>query len=310
MPGPEPDSVLVVGGSRPGPSRTRALTETTVAIVEQCGATAEVWDVGTAGRRPAGLRARAARAQALVLVTPTYHNSYSGLLKHALDQLDLAAVAGKPAALLATCGEAPTPQALDHLRIVLGALGATVVPSQAVAVEADFETTADGYRVADDLLLERVRAVVLELLWFARRLRRHGPRPPGAHAAGRPGARRNGELPDQIARAIEYIRRNYPKGRVPLDSVAREACMSRYHFSRTFKHATGTRFIDFVAEVRLAEARTLVAETDRSITSIAHAVGYRDVGSFERSFKKRLGMSPSEYRRRARARAVELLAAR
>lgn len=307
MPRAQRASVLVIGGGRSRSSRTRGLLETATAIVEECGATPEVWDVGTVNHKqpggarqapqPSGLRAMATRAHALILVTPTYHGSYSGLIKHSLDQLDPAVVSGKPVALMATCGPVPTPQALDHLRIVAGALGATTIPSQVVAGEADFRMLGESYVVADELLLERVRATVVELVWFAQRLGAPG------------GALRNGDsprlqaddLPEQIARAAEYVRENFTNGRLSLDRVAREACMSRSHFSRTFKRATGTRFMDFVTDLRMAEARALLAESDRSITGIALAVGYRDLSPFERAFKKQFGLAPSQYRKRVRA---------
>jgi AraC-like DNA-binding protein len=274
-----------------------------------------VWDVGIANRRPAadarqplhlsGLRATAARARALVLVTPTCHGSYSGLVKHSLDQLDAAAVGGKPVVLMATCEGTPTPQAVDHLRTVIAALGAMSIPAHVVASEAGFDAAGDGYRI-DDELLQGVRAAVVELAWFVQRLRRPAPGASARRNGAAPPAQRNGdarvaELPDQIARAVEYIRANFAKGQLPLDRVAREACMSRYHFSRSFKRATGTRFVDFVTSLRLAEARTLLADSDDPIGSIALAVGYQHLRPFERSFKREFGLAPSQYRKRLRA---------
>lgn len=328
IPTPEPVHVLLIGGSRSHPSRTRGLLEAAVAAVRQRGATAAVWDVGRVGardangarraRQPSELRALAARAHALVVVTPTYHHSYSGLIKHALDHLDRSALAGKPAGLMTTCGTSPTPQAVDQLRIVVRALGATAIPSQVVATECGFRRLSDGYRVADAPLLEGVRTLITELMWFAQRLRRpangavHVRRPAAALAAAAQDATAprtsadavrlgNGDFPDQIMRAVRYIVQNFTKGQLSLDSVAREACMSRYHFSRTFKRETGTRFIDFLTTVRLAEACTLLTQTDQSITSIAFGVGYRDLSHFERTFKKEFGFSPSQYRNRLRA---------
>lgn len=329
IPTPEPVHVLLLGGSRSHPSRTRGLLEAAAAAVQQRGATAALWDVGRVNvrdsggarrlRQPSELRALAARAHALVVVTPTYHHSYSGLIKHALDHLDRSALAGKPAGLMTTCGASPTPQAVDQLRIVVRALGGTAIPSQVVATECGFRRVTDGYQLADTPLLESVRALVTELVWFAQRLRRPAngtlsiKRPAAAALAAAaqettaPKATAdavrlgNGDFPDQIMRAVRYIVQNFTKGQLSLDSVAREACMSRYHFSRTFKRETGTRFIDFLTTVRLAEACTLLTQTDQSITSIAFGVGYRDLSHFERTFKKEFGFSPSQYRNRLRA---------
>nr|MDQ3936352.1 AraC family transcriptional regulator [Actinomycetota bacterium] len=113
---------------------------------------------------------------------------------------------------------------------------------------------------------------------------------------GRP----RGDYPDQIMRAVEYIRANFAKGPLPLDAVAHEAHMSRYHFSRTFKRITGVRFSEYVTSLRLAQACALLSEGDQTITAIALAVGYQDLRPFERTFKKELGYTPSQYRRRVR----------
>jgi AraC-like DNA-binding protein/NAD(P)H-dependent FMN reductase len=299
-------SILVVGGSRTVPSRTRALLEDVAVAVEEAGAVPELWDVREAAQ-PSALHGAASRAQALVVVTPTYHGSYSGLVKHALDQLDPVLVGGKPVALMATTGPVPTPQALDHLRIVAGALDAFAIPAQIVATEAGFQRRGGRYEIADELLHQRVRAVVQALVVVAWRLGASGE--PGLHPeyareGGGPAAdllrRPRGEYPDQIMRAVEYIRANFAKGPLPLDAVAREAHMSRYHFSRTFKRVTGVRFIDYVMRLRLAQARALLAESEQTITAIAFAVGYQDLRPFERTFKKELGYTPSQYRRRAR----------
>jgi AraC-like DNA-binding protein/NAD(P)H-dependent FMN reductase len=316
--------ILVIGGSRSRPSRTRALLESAAAALERCDATAEVWDVGRLGRagegsrqasHPSELRAMAQRAHGFVIATPTYHNSYSGLIKHALDHLDHGIVAGRAVALMATCGRTPSPQAVDHLRIVTRALGATAIPSQVIASEPSFGQLAQGYRIIDDRLVERVRAVMAELVWFAQRFRRPTitAAPPTRLAAPRALAEpvggeddvalrlNNGDFPDQIMRAVRYIRENFAEGQLSLDRVASEACMSRYHFSRTFKRETGTRFIDFLTTVRLAEACSLLTHTNQSITSIAFGVGYRDLSHFERTFKKEFGFAPSRYRTRVRA---------
>jgi AraC-like DNA-binding protein/NAD(P)H-dependent FMN reductase len=325
---PQPVDLLLIGGSTSRPSHTRGLVDAAAAAASRMGAAVEVWDAagvtargdgtgrGRPASRPADLRALAVRVHAIVIASPTHHNSYSGLIKHALDHLPRNCLAGKPVALMATCGRQPTPQAVDHLRIVVRALGGTAIPSQVIATEADFRRLPERFELASEGLGQILRGTVAELLWFAQRLRRPvngavaGARPAGAAATSRPapacpgdGSLRlgRGDFPDQIMRAVEYIQESFRKGHLSLDSVAREACMSRFHFSRTFKRATGTRFIDFVTTMRLAEACMLLTETNQSITSVAFGVGYRDLSHFERTFKKEFGFSPSDYRQRVRA---------
>jgi NAD(P)H-dependent FMN reductase len=108
-------------------------------------------------------------ADAIVLATPVYHNSYSGLLKNALDQLSIAQFRYKPVGLIAFGGGLSAVQACDHLRIVARGLLAVAVPTQIVAVSNDFVSREEGgipsYR--PELIL-RGRRMVDELMDFAR----------------------------------------------------------------------------------------------------------------------------------------------
>jgi AraC-like DNA-binding protein/NAD(P)H-dependent FMN reductase len=321
----EPPRVLLIGGSRAEPSRTRTMLAATAQILRRRCVLVDVCDVGLVGRRwpdgtretlhPAELRTRVERAHALVVATPTYHGSFSGVIKLWLDQLERGALAGKPTGLMATCGGMPTTRALDHLRIVVHTLGAIALPAQVVGSESSFRLRDGRLELADALLVERIRQFADELIWFTTQFHPDGQSANGTHrngaVPGEPGRRpsavaneavhlQQGDFPDQIMKAVEYIRKNFAKGPLPLNDVASEACMSRYHFSRTFKRETGTRFIDFLTTVRLAEACSLLARTNQSITTISFAVGYRDLSHFERTFKKEFGHPPSEYRERVR----------
>jgi NAD(P)H-dependent FMN reductase/AraC-like DNA-binding protein len=310
-----PLNVLLVAGSRAEASRTRALLDSAAHALAGHRVGVDVCDLSRLGK-PTGdgtrftltlseLRSRARRADAFVFATPTYHGSFSGVLKHWLDQLERRALAGKPVGLMATCGSTPTATAVDHLRVVVRALGATAVPAEVVAMESSFRRRDEGFELTDALLSERVRQFADQLIWFSGRFRPDGeralaaPTPEHTHTNGALHLQ-NGDFPDQIMRAVEYIRKNFARGPLSLDEVAREAYMSRCHFSRTFKRETGTRFIDFLTTVRLAEACGLLARTNHPITTISFAVGYRDLSHFERTFKRVLGHTPTDYRERAR----------
>lgn len=73
---------------------------------------------------------------------------------------------------------------------------------------------------------------------------------------------------------------------------------SAYHLSATFKQSTGYSPIDYLIRIRLEKAASLLTETDASLRTISAGVGYKDVYYFSRLFKKKLGVSPAEYRRR------------
>ncbi|HEX5206142.1 MAG TPA: helix-turn-helix domain-containing protein [Actinoplanes sp.] len=306
--------VLLVGGSNAHPSRCSAVLDTTADLVESAGAEAVRWHVGLSGTPgPSAygeLRERANAAQALVFVTPLYHGSYSGVLKTTLDHLERGHLAGKPVALLST-SNSPSAQAIDHLRVVVGALRGVVIPSYVMATDADFARHDGGYSLTGGRILERIVDLIEELLWFSTQLSpsaRGRDEPAAVGDGARLGLRRaearkgaphawTGQLSEPITRAVAYIRDNYSDSELTLDTVASHARISRYHFSRTFKAQTGRRFIDYLTMLRLNRARTMLAQTDRSITAICHTVGFRDLSHFERTFKTWFGMPPSEFRR-------------
>ena len=82
-----------------------------------------------------------------------------------------------------------------------------------------------------------------------------------------------------------------------LQSVALEVNVSSNHFSAIFRKETGETFIDYLTEVRMEKARTLLVCTAMKTSEIGFQVGYRDPHYFSYIFKKTQGMSPKEYRK-------------
>lgn len=78
--------------------------------------------------------------------------------------------------------------------------------------------------------------------------------------------------------------------------LAREAGLSRAHFSREFKRAFGESPHAYLLIRRLERAAALLRSTDRSVATICFAVGLRSVGSFTTSFSHAYRMTPSAYR--------------
>ncbi|MCL6417616.1 helix-turn-helix domain-containing protein [Aestuariirhabdus sp. Z084] len=77
--------------------------------------------------------------------------------------------------------------------------------------------------------------------------------------------------------------------------------LSNRTFVRRFKQATGVTPLNYLQEVRLNAASRLLVQSHQSIEVITHSVGYEDISSFTRMFKRRTGYSPSGYRSRFRA---------
>lgn len=82
-----------------------------------------------------------------------------------------------------------------------------------------------------------------------------------------------------------------------LDRLAAQAGLSRFHFQRLFKAATGVTPSCYHIDLRMEEARRLLRETKMSVIDVALEVGYASPSHFARLFRRETGLSPSDYRR-------------
>ena len=122
-------------------------------------------DLDTQGDGDAVVR-RVREADAVLLGTPMYHGSYSGVLKNALDHCGFDEFEGKTVGLLAVAGGGFPVTALDHLRSVCRALDAWVLPHQAAIPNASAQFDGDG--IVDDRLDDRVRVLGRRVVEYAR----------------------------------------------------------------------------------------------------------------------------------------------
>lgn len=95
--------------------------------------------------------------------------------------------------------------------------------------------------------------------------------------------------------AKEYIKQNYSK-QLSLDEVSYYVNISPYYFSKIFKEGTGENFIEYLTNIRIEKAKELLSSTDYSMKEICVMVGYSDPNYFSRSFKKNVGVTPTEYK--------------
>lgn len=98
-----------------------------------------------------------------------------------------------------------------------------------------------------------------------------------------------------VEQAKSYIDSHYCDD-ISLDEVSREINISPYYFSRLFKEETGGNFIDYVTAIRMERAKELLSTTNKSMKEICSEVGYSDPNYFSRSFKKKVGVTPTEYK--------------
>jgi AraC-like DNA-binding protein len=95
-----------------------------------------------------------------------------------------------------------------------------------------------------------------------------------------------------IAKAVKWIRENYAES-FKVENVARIAGMSESAFYRNFQAVTAMSPIQFQKQIRLQEARLLLA-TNRDVTSVSHRVGYDSPSQFSREYRRQFGAPPSQ----------------
>lgn len=100
-----------------------------------------------------------------------------------------------------------------------------------------------------------------------------------------------------IARAQEWLETHFSLP-VTISQIARAAGLGERTFNRRFKRATGDTPSEYLQSIRIEAARQSLEKTRDPVDLITTSVGYEDVSSFRRLFKKRTGLSPSAYRRR------------
>lgn len=106
-------------------------------------------------------------------------------------------------------------------------------------------------------------------------------------------AKKDMEFIDNIRSVIEENMHNEDFN---IDAIAETAGLSRSAFFKKLKSLTGLAPVDLVKEIRLAKAERLLASTDKSVSEIAYAVGFKESSYFGKCFKKKFGMTPLEYR--------------
>jgi AraC-like DNA-binding protein len=86
-----------------------------------------------------------------------------------------------------------------------------------------------------------------------------------------------------------------------LEDLSLEADMSAWHFLRAFRSAFGETPHHFLTRLRIERAKELLTVTTRPVTEICLDVGFSSLGSFSTLFRRQVGVSPIEYRRRVRS---------
>lgn len=95
--------------------------------------------------------------------------------------------------------------------------------------------------------------------------------------------------------AKQYIQKHYME-KITLEEVSDLVGFNSTYFSTVFKKDSGNNFVDYLTDVRINKAKELLRE-DLSINVICEEVGYLDMKHFKKTFKKKTGLNPNEFRK-------------
>lgn len=101
-----------------------------------------------------------------------------------------------------------------------------------------------------------------------------------------------------IEEISKYIYANQSDMNLSLSGIAASFGYSKEYLSKSFKEATGFGYSEFLIKTRLASSIELLTSTTLSIKEIAVNCGFKDSNYFDAVFKKKIGVTPSEYRLR------------
>ena len=106
----------------------------------------------------------------------------------------------------------------------------------------------------------------------------------------------NNKIPDRrVIRATEYVASNLAE-RPRLAHVARSVGLEPTYFCKLFHQEIGQTFSSWNRRIRVQRAKELLRGTRLAVSTIALVVGYEDVTTFERNFRKCEELTPREYR--------------
>ncbi|WP_208414851.1 helix-turn-helix domain-containing protein [Paenibacillus castaneae] len=103
--------------------------------------------------------------------------------------------------------------------------------------------------------------------------------------------------PPYIREALLYMEQHYGHN-ISISDVAEVVGISSGHLGRIFKAETGKPPLEYLTEYRLEQGKKLLKDDSRSLQNISEAIGYNDVHTFIRYFKKYEGITPGEYRKK------------
>ena len=175
---------------------------------------------------------------------------------------------------------------MGHLRVALCSMTPTVSPQQQEELLEEIDAILSAYTISiDDFNAPSSSGLSVDVLVFrifekiATVLQNDPP-----------------EGDSVIRQSAEYIRQNYGDPALSLTQISEQCGLQLSTYSRQFKKAFGLRPLEYLHQVRLNAAKSLLASTEQSLAAIAEAVGYMSCTSFIQAFKRYEGITPGKYR--------------
>ncbi len=114
------------------------------------------------------------------------------------------------------------------------------------------------------------------------------------------GRKKGSDAQNEIERATHYFNEHYNE-QINIDDYAASRHMSTCWFIRSFRQIVKVTPMQYILSLRMANAQSLLENTEYNISEIAETVGYDNSLYFSRLFHKHIGVSPSEYRKKRSA---------
>ena len=95
--------------------------------------------------------------------------------------------------------------------------------------------------------------------------------------------------------AMDFIGRHYSDPSISIGLIAQHLGISEGHLSHLFKKETDYTLLNYLTRYRIHKAMELLKDCRVKVYEVAEQVGYRDITYFSATFKKLVGVSPSEY---------------
>ncbi len=98
-----------------------------------------------------------------------------------------------------------------------------------------------------------------------------------------------------VKKSAEYINTHFGNGALNLKMISEHLGYAAPYLSRVFKNETGVNVVDYINELRILTAKTMLKNGNQHVYEVAQAVGYNNYNYFGKIFKRIVGLSPTEY---------------